>query len=353
MLRGKPQLWEETMLLKMLAGVALAAGLSLSATAAFAETVTIRYSNWLPANFFLWDDVVHPWLKEIEQVTEGRVKVEVSPKVVGTVSAQYDVVRDGLADLSWMVAGYTPGRFPMIELGDLPLIGPDAAVLAPAFDRTYRARIARHGVFEGVEPLSLLVITPLQVVTKGKPVASVDGLAGLKLRSSSVTLTEVLKLVGAVPILKSAAEAYEMLATGTIDGQVTNLNTIPGFNQLDLMDGVYHVPGGLANSVIVMGLNADKWAEISEQDREAIMAISGEVFARKVGEAYDKADKLALEKMRAANYRIAEASDEQIAELKVRLKPLEDAWIARARAAGLADAQEVLDAYKAEVAKSY
>jgi TRAP-type C4-dicarboxylate transport system substrate-binding protein len=331
-------------------GLATGLALALNSFSAAAETVTIRYSNWLPPGLFLWDDVIVPWLGEIEKVTEGRVKVEVAPKVVGTAASQYDVVRDGLADLSWMVAGYTPGRFPLVELGDLPLIGPKAEALGPTFDRMYRKHLEEKNVFDGVYPVSLLVITPLQMVTKGKQVNSVDELQGMKFRSSSPTLTEVLKLLGVVPILKSAAEAYEMLSTGVIDGQVTNLNTIPGFNQLDLMDGIYHVPGGLANAVIIMGLNADKWAEISPEDQEAIKAISGEAFARKVGAAYDAADARALVAMEKAGYHMGKATPEQIEQIRARLKPIEAAWIEKAKGAGLDNAAEILDEWKQAVA---
>lgn len=332
-------------------GIAAACAFALQSVSAMAaETVTIRYSNWLPPGLFLWDDVIVPWLADIEKVTEGRVKVEVAPKVVGTAASQYDVVRDGLADLSWMVAGYTPGRFPLIEFGDLPLIGPKAEALGPSFDRMYRKHIESKDVFKGVYPLSMLVITPLQMVTKGKTISSIDDLPGMKFRSSSPTLTEVLKLLGVVPILKSAAEAYEMLSTGLIDGQVTNLNTIPGFNQLDLMDGVYHVPGGLANAVIIMGLNADKWAEISPEDQKKIMEISGEAFAKRTGAAYDAADAKALEAMEKAGYHMGKATPEQVEQIREKLKPIETAWIEKAKAAGLENAEEVLAEFKAAVA---
>lgn len=331
-------------------GFAAALALALQTLSASAETVTIRYSNWLPPNFFLWDDVIEPWLGEIEKVTEGRVKVEVTPKVVGTAASQYDVVRDGLADLSWMVTGYTPGRFPLVEFGDLPLIHPKSEVMGPAFDRLYRERLADKNIFEGVHPVSLLVISPLQMVTKGKKVSSVEELSGMKFRSSSPTLTAVLELLDVVPVLKSAAEAYEMLSTGVIDGQVTNLNTITGFNQLDLMDGVFHVPGGLANAVIIMGLNADKWAQISPEDQKAIMAISGDVFAKKVGAAYDNADAKALETMEAAGYHMGKATPEQIEKIREMLKPIETAWIEKAKAAGLENAEEILEEYKKAVA---
>jgi TRAP-type C4-dicarboxylate transport system substrate-binding protein len=335
---------------KLALGLLVSTGLFCSSVAASAAPVAIRYSNWLPANFFLWDDVIRPWLTEIEKVTEGRVRIEVTPKVVGTAASQFDVVRDGLADLSWMVTGYTPGRFPLIEMGELPLLGRDAKALGPAMDTVYRTHLAKHDVFKGVEPLSVLILSPLQLVTKGKKPNSVQDLAGLKIRTGSTVLTDVLKLLNAVPIAKSAAEAYEMLASGTIDGQVTNLNTIPGFNQLDLMDGMYYVPGGLSNAVIIMGLNASKWAQISPEDQKAIRAISGPEFARRAGAAYDTADRAAVEKMRQAGYHMGAATPDQMEKLRDMLKPVEDAWISKAQKAGLPDAAEVLKDFKATVA---
>ena len=34
--------------------------------------------------------------------------------------AQYDTVRDGVADLTWMVHGYTPGKFETTKIAELP-----------------------------------------------------------------------------------------------------------------------------------------------------------------------------------------------------------------------------------------
>ncbi|MGV6871918.1 TRAP transporter substrate-binding protein [Pseudochelatococcus sp. B33] len=334
-----------------LAAFAIALSVGLTSTLpATAETVTIRYSNWLPQGFWLWEDVLAPWLKEIEQVTEGRVKVEVTPKVVGTAASQYDVIRDGLADLSWMTLGYTPGRFPYIEFGDLGQIHPKSAVLSPLVDKIYREELAQQEIFRGVVPLSLPLTTPLQIVTKGRNISSVEELKGAKLRIGTPALAPVLESLGAVPILKSAAEAYEMLSSGQIDGQVTNLNTVTGFNQLDLLDGVFHIPGGLGNAVNILGLHEATWDRISPADQAAIMSISGPVLAARVGQQYDLADERALETVAAAGYYMGKATPEQIEQVRERVQPVEDAWIARAKAAGLENAAEILERYKAEAA---
>lgn len=101
---------------KLLSGILLAAMASAPLTGpAQAESVTLRYSQWLPATYPLQAEIIDPWFEEIARVTEGRVTIVATPKVVGTVAGQYDVLVDGLADVALVVPGYTPGRFPLTE----------------------------------------------------------------------------------------------------------------------------------------------------------------------------------------------------------------------------------------------
>jgi TRAP-type C4-dicarboxylate transport system substrate-binding protein len=341
------------MALKRWASLAAALGISLiSTSAAFAETVTIRYSNWLPPNFFLWDEALKPYLDEIEQVTEGRVKVDVLPKVVGTTASQFDVVRDGLADMTFAVASYTPGRFVMTEFGELPLLSSDAATIAPAFDRIYRKHVEQHGEYAGVNVLSIYTISPSQIFTKTRPVRTVADLAGLKMRSPTSGTQAFLETVGAVPINKPSTEAYEMLATGTIDGQLTQANTVVGFGQAELTRYALLLPGGVSNAVNFIAINPDRWAEISQADQEAILAISRDHLAERVGVAYRKAEDAAVEKLRASGYEIIEGDAAMVEDLRTRLKPMEDAWIARAKAKGLEDPERVLAEYRQAITPS-
>ena len=334
------------MLNKVLASVVAAAGLFAATGSAMAQDVTIRYSNWLPPGFFLWEKAIHPYLQEIEKVTEGRVKVEVLPKVVGSVVGQYDVVSQGLADMSFIVLGYTPGRFAPTEFAELPLIPGETGKLGKAYYKIFQDHIEPLGLFEGVKLMTITPLSPLQIETRKVKVSNVAEMNGLKFRTSTTTLTEALELMGSVPIHKSSTEAFEMLSTGTIDGQVTQLNTIVGFNGLDLHDHVLLMDGGISNSVDVIAMNPDKWNEISEADQQAIMKISGAELANTISLEYQRADEESLQVMKDAGYVITNASDEVKAEFAEVLKPLHEDWITRAKAAGLEDPQAVLDAYQ-------
>ena len=43
-----------------------------------------------------------------------------------------DQVRDGVVDLIWTVAGYTPGRFPRLEVFDLPFMAASSLATSQA-----------------------------------------------------------------------------------------------------------------------------------------------------------------------------------------------------------------------------
>jgi len=338
------------MLQKSLLGLAAVAALALSAPGASAQTV-IRYSNWLPPSLFLWKDILVPWAAEVEKATQGRVKIEVAPKVVGTAASQFDVLVDGLADAAYVNASYTPGRFPAAELAELPLGGENAEVMSPAFDRTYRKHLEKLNEFKGVHILSIFTITPLQVFTKdGKAIKTVEDFKGLKLRSPNPTTTHVMELTGAVPIHKSSTEAFEMLASGLIDGQMTIANTIPGFNQLNLLKHVTIIPGGVANSVNMVAINAGKWKQISAADQKAIMEVSGEKLAHSVGAGYVKADVEAYDTMLKAGYTINKVDAAFVAKISEVLKPVEGAWIKRATEKGVPNPADLLAKFRAEIA---
>lgn len=337
--------------MKHLIQLSAACLLAVSAAAVSAQTVTIRYSSWLPATHWIVAGPIVPYLQEIEKVTEGRVKVEMLPKVVGSPATQFDVVRDGLADMSWFVGGYTPGRFKLAEMAELPF-NADHPVMAPAFNRIYAKHFAKFGEFRGVEVVSVWAASPSHVATRSKQVKTLDDFKGLKLRSANDTATKALTLLGGVPILKSSAEAFEMLSTGAIDGSLMIPETVVGINALGLLKHFTIVPGGFNATVHGMAINADKWKQISPKDQQAILAISGEKLARAVGEAYEKQNRAAYDAMKQAGYTISELSPAVTAQLKAKLKPVEAEWIQNARAKGVPNPKAVLDEYRAEVAKA-
>jgi len=331
------------------AAMATALGLSLAATGASAQNVTIKYSNWMPATYHAWVDVIQPWFKDIEKVTEGRVKVDILPKVVGSVAAQVDVVRDGLADMAWITVAFTPGRYHATEVAELPLLSSSSTVHAPAYEKMYRTRLKPLNEFKGVELMVIFPITPAQVFTKKTPVRSLADMAGLKFRSPTTTTTDTMNILKAIPINKTPTEAYEMLSAGTLDGQITQINTVVGFNQKELTDHLYMLPGGISAPVVGIAINPDVWAKISKKDQDAIMGVSAEALAAKFGKRWDQADTEGMEVLKQSGYKITEATAEQAAQFRAAVKPLEQRWIDKAKTLNIPNPEGILADYKKAV----
>lgn len=321
------------------------------ASVAAAQTTVLKYSNWLPVGQAMRVEVIEPWITEVEKVTQGRVKIDTLPKVVGTVGAQFDVARDGQADLVVFVPSYTPNRFDVLEVLQLPFMSDNPEKFAPIADRFYRQQLARYGEFKGVHPLSVFIVSPGQLFTVKKQVRTVADFKGLKLRSPQPSATQALTLMGAVPVSKPVSEVYELLSSGVLDGTLMPGESMPSFKLTDLVQYGTLVPGALYNTVLVIAMNEDKWNALKPEDREAISRISGEAFARNVGRAYAKGDLAAYEGMRKAGKPVEPLSPAVTAEIKNIVRPIEVEWAEKVKKKGVAEPQKLIDGLRAELAK--
>lgn len=295
-------------------------------------------------------NVVEPWITEVEKVTNGRVKIETMPKVVGTVPAQFDVARDGQADITIFVNGYTPGRFDIMEVVELPFTSDNAELYAGVVYRFYQKNLAQYGEYKGVHPLSVFVVGAGQIFNNKRPIRTIADLKGLKLRSPQVGVTQSLTLLGAVPVTKPVSELYELLSSGVLDGTVLVPESVSAFKLIDSLPYATIVPGALYNTVLTLAINEDKWKSLRKEDQDAIMRISGETFARKVGRTYMNGDDTTWDAMRKAGKSIETASPALVASMRQALKPVEVSWTEKARKKGVAQPEKLLESLRAEVA---
>ena len=162
---------------------ALAATLALVAGApAHAQTV-LTMSSWVPPTHSLTRDVLMVWAKQVEQATNGRVKFEMLPKHPSAPPGTFDAVRDGLVDVSFVTASYTPARHPLPLMAELPGAGATAEINSVAFSRIHWKYFQPANEYKGVKLLGVFTHGPGQMFTVKKQVTSVADLAGMKIRT--------------------------------------------------------------------------------------------------------------------------------------------------------------------------
>lgn len=317
-----------------------------------AEDVKLRYSNWLPPTYFVMTEILQPWMKDVERVTEGRVTFDVLPKVVGTVPGQYDVVRDGLADVSMLTPSLQPNRFPLISGMELPFLGDSALMRSPASWRAYEKYLVPTGIFSEVVVLGLFAGNTAHIVTTSKEITTAADVGGLKLRVPSPTVSEMVTLLGGTPISKPFTEIYELATSGVIDGGVIPPETMPAFKLEGALKQISQVPGGMANTINIVAINKDKWNQISEADRAAVLQVSGEALATLSGEVHQRNTEKARKVLTESGVKITTVDEAGAATIRTALEPIRGKWIEAAKGAGLANPEEFLGYLESEIAKN-
>lgn len=332
------------------ARMAIALGLSLIAPAASAQ-VTLNVNTWVPPSHLLVADVVMPFCKDVEGATQGRVKCNLLTKSVVAAPQTFDAVKDGLADISFIVPGYTPGRFVLADAPEFPFMGDTSEALSVAYQRVYEKMLAKYDEFKGVHVLAVFTHGPGQIYNTKRAVTSLKDLDGLKIRVGGGLVNEVAKVLGTVPMLKPAPESYELMSQGVADGVFFPKELPLSFKLVPLIKHITYVPGGLYNTSFAHIVNETKWKQISDADRAVITKLSGVELARRTGKAWDATDAKGEKAVRDANIPIVTADAKFVAEIKDKTSGLEKAWFERAKAKG-ADGSAILAAIRAELASA-
>jgi TRAP-type C4-dicarboxylate transport system substrate-binding protein len=315
---------------------------------AFAQETVLRMSNWLPQSHPIVKDMMIPWAEKVEEATEGRVEVQILDAPLGPPPAHFDLAANGVVDLTFGVHGYTPGRFTLTEIAELPFLADSAESLSVAFWRVYEDMLAEANEHRGTKVLGVFTHGPGLLFTKGVPVSPLDELSGAKIRVAGNITNKMAAAMDMVAIQAPAPQSYEILSGGIADGIFFPVESVPFFGLESLVDTALRVPGGLYNVSFFFVMNQEKFESLSEEDQEAIESVSGEAFARMAGQAWDAADAAGMEVI-GETVEFHDATEEEMEMLQEMAQPLFDDLAALYEEKGV-DFDAVLARLKEEVA---
>lgn len=324
------------------------------AGAAAAQEVTLRVHHFLSADAPIQKGVLEPWEKTIEEQSGGRIDVQIFPSMQlgGKPPQLYDQARDGVVDISWTLFGYTPGRFPVSEAFELPFVAGTATETTNALQE-YQAKYLGDEL-KDVHPLLIHAPAAYKIHTKGKPVASMADLKGLKIRAPSRTMTDGLNALGATAVGMPVPEVPQALTTGVIDGAVIPWEVfgslrIESVTRDHTEFGVEN--GGMSTSVMALVMNRAKYDGLPDDLKKVIDDNSGAALAALAGAAFDEAEVTERQKAVDAGNTVTVIPEDALAEWHQASQPVLDAWVKAMTDAGH-DGQAMLDDAKAMLAKA-
>lgn len=336
----------------------LAAAALLSAAPAAGQTtsgqttpgqITLRVANWLPPTHPLMADIIKPWTDDVARATDGRVTMDILAAPLGPPPAHFGYAVNGVADVTYGVHTYTPGRFVATTLAELPFLSDSAEALSVAYWDVHEAFLAAADEHKGTHVLSVFTHGPGQLWTRGRDLTAIDGLAGLKIRIGGGLSQEVARALDLVPVQAPVTKAYELLAGGVADGIQLPAESVAFFNIQNVVDSGLVVAGGLYNVSFFVVMNGAAWAALPAADQAAIMRVSGAALARRAGRAWDAADARGIAAMQARGITIRRPDAGMMTAIRERLAPVTDQALEKIGGRGI-DAAGALAALRAGVA---
>lgn len=326
----------------LLAGTALTA---VFATGAFAQEVTLKMHQFLPAQANVPKLVLDVWADKVEAESDGRIKVDRFPSMQlgGKPPELIDQAIDGVADVIWTVVGYTPGRFPTTEVFELPFFVEDARAASCAYWKMYEEHM-QDGEFKDVKILATWVHGPGMFHT-ADPVESPSDLQGMKIRGGSRLVNKLLEEAGATPVGLPVPSIPESLSKGVIDGATIPWEVTTALKVPELVEFHTEFEGaGLYTLTFVVAMNQDKYDSLPDDLKAVIDANAGLEFSVFGGGTQADADGPAREIAVDNGNEIYTVSDTR--PWLDAVQPIYDEWVADMNSKGI-DGQAMIDQARA------
>ncbi|MDP2416870.1 MAG: TRAP transporter substrate-binding protein [Hydrogenophaga sp.] len=275
-----------------LAALGAVASTLLTGQVAAQQVVTLRLHQMLPPQATIPAKALIPWAQKVEAESGGRIKVQLFHAMAlgGAPPQLFDQARDGVADITWTVLGYTPGRFNKAEVFELPFMSGSAEQSSQAFQE-YVEKFAADE-FRSVKLLAVHTHGPGLFHTKA-PVTGLESLRGMKVRGGSRIINNMLTKLGATPVGMPVPAVTEALSKGVIDGTTIPWEVTPALKVSELVKNHTTFAGdrGLYTQTFAFSMNLAAYDKLPADLKTVIDNNSGIATAAMFGRVMDEGDK--------------------------------------------------------------
>ncbi len=330
----------------------LATSLTAPSLSAMAQDVTLRVHHFMPGSSTLPSLMLAPWEEAVEAASDGRIDIEIfhAMSLGGTPPGLYDQAVDGAVDIILTLPGYTPGRFPSIEVFELPFFVSDTVASSGALYDMIEQDLA-DSEFEEAKILAAWTHGPGVLHTK-TPVTRLEDLQGLELRGPTRLSTRTLAELGATPVGLPLPAIPENLSKGVIDGAVVPWEITPAIRLQELAGNHLEIGSdpALYTATFILAMNWEAYEAMPEDLQAILDAESGKALSLLTGQIVLDADDTSKAIVEASGASISTLSSEDAAQWAAAATPVTAGWIAEVADLGLdgaaliARAQELMAA---------
>jgi len=221
-----------------------------------AEVIKLKFANFFPPTH-KHSTLFEKFCEDIKKRTGGQVEVSYypggqllsAPKMAAGVAT-------GIADIGLSHCGYTRGRFPVMEVMELPLGYPSGYIGTYAATDFYEKFKPKE--WDSYHPLMFVTGAPCIIMTVSKPIRTLEDLKGQKIRGTG-RIGDLIKALGGVPVPVEMIDMYESLRRGMLEGTFTAAETMKGWKLGELVRYATTCWQVGASYTFYVAMNKDKW----------------------------------------------------------------------------------------------
>lgn len=302
----------------MLATAALATG-----GAAAQAPIEWRFFTYFPVN----DKPAQSnraFAEDVLKATNGRLKITVfaagelpyrAPDVVKAVATNQVQMGD-------VAVGFAAGDVPELNVLSLPFLCSSydqfdraLAVVKPVadelFQRKFGVAVAMHWTM------------PPQNLWLNRPIAKLEEVKGMKVRSWNPEQVEMMKLLGGTAVSITSAEVIPALERRVIDGAITSALSANDWRAFDIVKGGYMVNMTMGHQVMM--INAGELAKLPADIRTTLLAKAAE-WTPRYRTMSETGDVEARRNLQANKVTLTEPSAEDVQRARAQMRPMWDSW---------------------------
>jgi TRAP-type transport system periplasmic protein len=280
----------------------------------------------------MWVGATHPggicakqWSDELEKRTGGRIKaIFYYSEALGKAPTYADLLQSGGTDAATVMPGYSPGRFPLLEVMNLPFMWPDGDVP----NKVYCDLFSRGHFNKELAKYKLLYLgttAPYDIMAR-EAIRTPAEAKGKRLRSGGGPWTSTIEAWGGVPVTIPAAEIYPALERGILDGIVQGI--APAFN-LKLHEIAKFVNlAGIGSYGYFLGMNLDYYKRLPPEVRNAIDELAAEQQKNPTqGRIFSEEAAKAVSQLPGFGVTVYRPTQDVLEQWKLLGKPVIEKWI--------------------------
>ena len=315
-----------------------------------AQEVTLRVHHFLSDKAPAHSKLLQPWAEQVEAQSGGRIKVQVFPRMRlgGSPAELYRQAKDGLVDVVWTLAGYTPGQFPRVEVFELPSVHRGSARATNLAIQELSSAIAPD--FDEVHLLLAHVHAGNALHMRANRVTQSDDILGLKIRAASRTGAWLLNDIGAAAVGMPAPVLPQALGSGGIAGAMVPFELVPPLKLQEMTQ--YSIEGAngerFGTSVFLLLMNKQRYQDLPNDLKQVIDANSGAALAEPMGLIWDDVESRGKQLQRDSGGEILALSPDQLSAFDESSAKITDRWVLQTTGLGI-DARALVNAASAAV----